>query len=48
MQNKVKGLKDKKKPKLRRKGQTGGDKIFNYIIKGKLICFTWEALNVFC
>lgn len=40
MQNKVIGLKVKEEPKLRRKGQTGGDKIFNYIIKGKLICFT--------
>lgn len=40
MQNKVKGLKDIKKPKLRRKGQTGVDYILNYIIKGKLMFHT--------
>lgn len=47
MQNKVKGLKDKKQSKLRRKGQTEGDKISDYIIKGELIYFMWETINMF-
>lgn len=47
MQKKVKGLKDKKESKFRRKGQTGADKISNDIVNGELVYFTWETLNLF-
>lgn len=48
MQRKVKGLKDEKESKLWREGPIRPDTISNYVIKGELICFTWEVkvLNI--
>lgn len=40
MQKKNRGLKERKKPKMRSKGQTGTVNLSNYIIKSEFMYFT--------